>query len=979
MRRNSFHIIGFLLGFAAAAAPVHAVTARAPAGDEGALHSVAGATRIAGAERARALERMPGWRGFRARYGAWHAVWNEATGTPHRAWGRGIPLRGFAGEASAVDAAVRTFIAAHPEAIGRPAGLETASVSRAGGRWYARYRQTLKGVPLLFADLEFRIGADGRLFAFGADTREIPAETRTEPVIPAAVARVAATRGLPFVAGRDRVEAGTGLFLFPRESGGALEYRLVYDVRVRVADPPGHWITLVDAEDGEVLWRLNRVRHEVTGTVSGEIHPLLPTDPLEARPFAQLEVGDGTNTAVTNPDGAWSLPPNGAVTIAATLAGPWVDVDRLDGPDAAFSAPASSPEAVPIAWTDLNSHVAERDGFYHTNVAYAHAKAIDPGFTGNDYSMPCVVNIANTCNAYWDGVGINFYLAGGGCPNTATMADVVYHEYGHGVNDNLYIQAGAPFGMMSGALHEGLADVNAAMIRDNPVIGDGFFGPGTMIRTTDNTRRWPHDDAGDGHITGLIVGGAMWDLREAIGLTPAARLAHFAKYGTPDDANAGVAMSDYFLEVLVADDDDSDLANGTPNGAAIVGAFNAHGIGTGFFTGIVHTPLGDQPGASPAAVVAEVEHASPFGLAALDPSTVRLHYAVDGGPEQDVAMTPTGIPGEFAASIPGQSAALVRYWISAGDTEGGVSFDPPAAPGTTHLYIAGPSTTLLADAFEADPGYSIGAPGDAATTGLWAWGDPVGSYSVGTPVQPEDDHSDPGIRCYFTGNAAIGAGPGSNDVDGGRTTLTSASFDATSAGAVKPLIEYWRWYSNDQGGAPSTDLWRVHISNDGGVTWAEVESTTVSTAGWERAVFFIEDHVAPSADMKLRWIAADEGAGSLVEAGVDDLRVLDFSSVTAIDAEAGPRFALSAAAPNPFAALTRLRFTLPGPAATRVRVYDVNGRLVRTLRDGVLPAGPHGVEWDGRDAHAREMPNGVYFVRLSSGRDEVVRPLVRMR
>src|SRR5262249_7489790 len=151
-------------------------------------------------------------------------------------------------------------------------------------------------------------------------------------------------------------------------------------------------------------------------------------------------------------------------------------------------------------------------------------------------------------------------------------------------------------GMINAALHEGTADVNAAFIEDNPDIGKGFYGQGTMLRSVNNTKRWPNDANDDPHITGLIIGAAFWDLRRAVGLSVARRLAHYAKYGLPDDLDAGVAMHEYFIETLVADDDDGDLSNGTPHSAAIIAAFNAHGIGSSFGLQIAHTPLADQSG-----------------------------------------------------------------------------------------------------------------------------------------------------------------------------------------------------------------------------------------------------------------------------------------------------------------------------------------------------------------------------------------------
>src|SRR5206468_7515808 len=100
-----------------------------------------------------------------ARHGSWNAMWNEATGTPHRALGPGIALDGYADDPAAVDQAVRGFIAANASLFGGPVDLATAAVHRAGNIWYVRYRQTIGGVPVLFSDWEFRVAANGRLVA----------------------------------------------------------------------------------------------------------------------------------------------------------------------------------------------------------------------------------------------------------------------------------------------------------------------------------------------------------------------------------------------------------------------------------------------------------------------------------------------------------------------------------------------------------------------------------------------------------------------------------------------------------------------------------------------------------------------------------------------------------------------------------------------------------------------------------------------
>jgi flagellar hook assembly protein FlgD len=70
--------------------------------------------------------------------------------------------------------------------------------------------------------------------------------------------------------------------------------------------------------------------------------------------------------------------------------------------------------------------------------------------------------------------------------------------------------------------------------------------------------------------------------------------------------------------------------------------------------------------------------------------------------------------------------------------------------------------------------------------------------------------------------------------------------------------------------------------------------------------------------------------------------------------------------PNPFAGSTTVRFELPSAARVRLAVFDVTGRRVRRLQDGMAIAGPHAVVWDGRDDEGRMLPGGVFFYRLET-------------
>ncbi len=71
--------------------------------------------------------------------------------------------------------------------------------------------------------------------------------------------------------------------------------------------------------------------------------------------------------------------------------------------------------------------------------------------------------------------------------------------------------------------------------------------------------------------------------------------------------------------------------------------------------------------------------------------------------------------------------------------------------------------------------------------------------------------------------------------------------------------------------------------------------------------------------------------------------------------------------PNPFRASTTVRFTLSSPAPVDIRVFDVAGRVVRTIQTGELPRGSHEIQWDGRDERGIEVPAGLFFIRLQVG------------
>jgi len=75
------------------------------------------------------------------------------------------------------------------------------------------------------------------------------------------------------------------------------------------------------------------------------------------------------------------------------------------------------------------------------------------------------------------------------------------------------------------------------------------------------------------------------------------------------------------------------------------------------------------------------------------------------------------------------------------------------------------------------------------------------------------------------------------------------------------------------------------------------------------------------------------------------------------------------ASPNPAAPMTRLSFVLPRSAEVSLMIRDVSGRVVRRLESGWRQAGPHEVQWDGRDDVGRSCAAGLYFASMRAGAD----------
>ncbi len=86
--------------------------------------------------------------------------------------------------------------------------------------------------------------------------------------------------------------------------------------------------------------------------------------------------------------------------------------------------------------------------------------------------------------------------------------------------------------------------------------------------------------------------------------------------------------------------------------------------------------------------------------------------------------------------------------------------------------------------------------------------------------------------------------------------------------------------------------------------------------------------------------------------------------------------ALSQNVPNPFNPATTISYELNAGGQVDLRVFDLAGRLVRTLVHDSQEAGTHQVLWRGRDQAGRTVAAGVYFYRLDAGSQVKTRRMV---
>jgi len=231
--------------------------------------------------------------------------------------------------------------------------------------------------------------------------------------------------------------------------------------------------------------------------------------------------------------------------------------------------------------------------------------------------------------------------------------------------------------------------------------------------------------------------------------------------------------------------------------------------------------------------------------------------------------------------------------------------------------------------------------------------------------------------------------PGANYPDNANTVMAMAE-GVDPSGAMSGTVSFWaKWQIEDV-----WDCAFFEVSTDGGASWTPVatEHTAAasgqggqvpsgepifddSQANWVRNTVDLAPWLSQT-DLRFRFRLSSDTSINHAGFFVDDFEIMvvreqSVSSVpTVVKAQA-----TVAAWPNPFNPRTALKFRVPVSGPVSLRIYDLQGHLVRILAAGQMDAGQYTRVWDGSTENGRRAASGAYFARLMASGQQVVTKL----
>jgi hypothetical protein len=666
----------------------------------------------------------------------------------------------------------------------------------------------------------------------------------------------------------------------------ATDARLAVEFEIEGASVPGavpHLRRLVlDAGSAEFLYDENLVTHtDIFGSVSAVVTEGWPADICAEEsprglPYAAVFIENSGFDTYSDVNGDFVIQHLGdqPVNVVSEIRGEFFEVFDEAGDESRLVLSVTPPGPADFTHNKLNDSEyirAQMNAYLHANIVRDYALAQNPNYPTiwDEREFRVNVNQSGSCNAFYNQTAINFYRAGGGCPNMA-FATVVHHEYGHHL-----VRTG---GSGQGAYGEGMSDTTGVIITDEPGTGVGFFGDcDEPLRSAENNVQYPC--SGGIHDCGRLLSGSVWETRNELLITSPDTYREIISSLTINSIllHSGSNIDPTItIDFLTLDDDDGDLGNGSPHYYEIAAGFGEHSMDA--------PPLDalrlDAPDGVPNMLLPT--GGNTFRVTVLPigrqpkPNSGLLHVRSGDGDWQQVSMQPIGDL-EYLATFPATSCgkSALFYVTVEDETDTQNSYPKNAPHGNFRAFSMKQTDPVFADNFENDNGWQVKNM-RGLVSGAWERAVP-GNFGN---QDPPADYDASGM-CFVTENRK------NRNVDNGYTQITSPLIDAS---ADDMLVTYARWfYSSDTDS--KGDKLVVRLSNDDGATWMDVETvpsdSNESKGGWLVSGFRIADFVEPTDRMRVMFYTADFNEVTLVEAGLDAFAVspLDCSPPTIGDTD----------------------------------------------------------------------------------------------
>lgn len=719
---------------------------------------------------------------FRVEHGAnWQTVVDAETGFAELIHGGGATLGGVARTEDdarrlagiALDRTAELHgVRADSLAFERVAFLPLGQIG-SSDKWTVRYAQSVGGLAVEGGVVNVLVDAQGRLLSVHSTAVAGELAVDTTPRLTSASALAVAGDAFLRAHGvlhvdTDRPELVARRLLVDGRRGARAAWSIELS-KDRDHESPiveRYWI---DALDGAILGVENQVHNfDVTGTVQTLATPGLAPDtasnPETNHVLRYARVQSSAGETTTDANGVFNYPGvNTPLSVTLTYYGTFNDVRNEAGAEYSLVqvVQPNTPTTLTMNPAPTDITTAQANAMVGINKVRDWVRSVNPTDAMADMRFQSNVNQAQTCNALFVGNAVNFFLSGGGCPNSC-YSTVVAHEMGHWLN----VLYGT--GNNGDGIGEGNADVWAMYIWDTPVVAQDFFGIGSPIRTGLNTSPFCGDTSpgchGGSHANGEPWMGAAWKIRARLNTTHGNAMgdliANTIFLGWMNGYNQTTLRSIIETQWLTLDDDDANLANGSPHFADIDAGFRDQG-----FPGVTLLPLvlsgvtalpDTEDATGPYTVDASI-------LANFSPplTAATLRYRVNGSAFVDVPMAFQGGT-NYRATIPGAPyPSLVQYYVYAADSAARTVTSPPSAPEQLHCFDVGTKNAIASFFFDvSSSGWTTGTVGDTSNPQVdWERGAPFGrSGNVGGTPWRDPNAAFGGVGCF-----ANDLGSGAND------------------------------------------------------------------------------------------------------------------------------------------------------------------------------------------------------------------------